>query len=83
MDVAYHVGCRVDSIPFIHLGVPLGQNMVGVSAWSQVIERFRSRLAGWKTKRLSFGGYLTLRKSVLGGLGSYLMSIFSVPVIVI
>ena len=41
-----------------------------------MIDRFHFNLSNWKAKCLSFGGHLTLEKSVLGSLGSYLMSVF-------
>lgn len=81
--VADSISCGAVDLPFIHLGVPVGQTMTCVSAWSYVIDRFRTRLVGWKAKTLSFGGRLTIVKSVLGSLGSYLMSIFLVPMSVL
>ncbi|XP_052623727.1 uncharacterized protein LOC128129070 [Lactuca sativa] len=47
---ARKVGCAPDSCPFIHLGVLAGQNMSRISAWSSVVDRFRSKLLGWKAK---------------------------------
>ncbi|GJY92585.1 EGF-like calcium-binding protein [Tanacetum coccineum] len=41
------------------------------------------RLSGWKSKTLSFGGHLTLTKSVLGSLGIYYFSTFKAPVTII
>ena len=73
------IGCVAADLLFIHLGVPVGYIVIRVSAWSHVFYRFRTRLAGLKVKTLYFGGRLTLVKSVLGSLGSYLMSIFLVP----
>lgn len=43
-----------------------------------MIERFESRLAGWK--KLSKGGRLTLIKSTLSNLPTYFMSVFVIPV---
>lgn len=48
-----------------------------------IIENFHKRLSFWKSKSLSFGGRLTLIKSVLGSLGSYYFSTFKAPVKVI
>ena len=74
------LGCAPDCLPFLHLGVLVGQCMSRVSAWSLIVDHFRSRLSDWKAKFLSFGGRLTLIKSVHGSLGSYLVSIFLVPI---
>lgn len=65
--VADRVRCMSNSLPFVHLNVPVGQNMAQVSAWSSIIDRFRSRLSGWKEKGMSFGGSLTF----LNFLGKY------------
>ncbi|GKF41143.1 hypothetical protein Tco_0124485, partial [Tanacetum coccineum] len=40
---------------------------------------FQNRLSNWKAKTLSFGGRLTLVKSVLGSLGVYYFSNFKAP----
>lgn len=47
-----------------------------VKNWKPVIEKFRNKLSSWKSKTLSFGGRLTLIKSVLGNLPTYYLSIF-------
>lgn len=57
--------------------------MLRIQSWSSIIDRFRSRLAGWKEKCLSFGERLTMIKSIIGSIGSYLMSIFHVLVTVL
>lgn len=69
-DVARSMGCGFDSILFVNLGVRAGHNMNQVNTWSSIIDKFCSRLAGWKAKCLSFGGGLTLIKLVLGSVGN-------------
>jgi len=44
-----------------------------------VVERFRKKLAGWKSKLLSRGGRLTLLKSSIWGLPIYFMYLFTIP----
>ncbi|GJR41057.1 RNA-directed DNA polymerase, eukaryota, reverse transcriptase zinc-binding domain protein [Tanacetum coccineum] len=48
-------------------------------SWEPLIKRFQNRLSKWKAKTLSFGGRLTLIKSVLGSLGVYYFSTFKEP----
>lgn len=81
--VADRIGCGVEVLSFIHFGVLVSQTLTRVSAWSPLIDRFRTRLSGWKVKCLSFKGRLTLVKSVLGSLGSYMMSDFLTPMSVL
>ena len=50
------------------------------AVWDPVVERFRKKLAGWKSKLLSRGGRLTLLKSSLWSLPIYFMSLFTIPV---
>lgn len=78
----HRMGCVLVTLPFFHLGVPVGQNMARVKAWSFIMDRFLGRLAGWKARCLSFGVYLTLIKSVPGSLGIYMISLFLVPLMV-
>ncbi|GJS62296.1 hypothetical protein Tco_0657080 [Tanacetum coccineum] len=43
------------------------------SNWNPIIEKFHKRLTSWKAKTLSYGGRLTLLKSVLGALEKWVM----------
>lgn len=47
--------------------------------WNPIIEKFRVKLSNWKAKCLSFGGHLTLVKSVLNSLPLYYFSLFRAP----
>ncbi|GKB50346.1 putative RNA-directed DNA polymerase, eukaryota, reverse transcriptase zinc-binding domain protein, partial [Tanacetum coccineum] len=77
--MAHFMRCSVGEVPFTYLGLPVRVNMRRVSTWNEVIERFKSRLSEWKAKAMSFGGRLTLVKSVLGSLPLYYFSMFRVP----
>ncbi|KAL4588235.1 hypothetical protein LXL04_001117 [Taraxacum kok-saghyz] len=76
------VGCKAEKIPFMYLGLPVGQNMTRKLGWQVIMERFQKRLSRWKVTTLSIGGRPTLLKSVLGALGIYYMSLFLLPVCV-
>ncbi|GKA56638.1 putative RNA-directed DNA polymerase [Tanacetum coccineum] len=83
VDMARWMGCGIGEFTFTYLGLPIGENMGRINAWNIVVEKFKSRLANWKAKTMSFGGRLTLVKSVLGSLPLYYFSMFRVPLSVI
>ncbi|GJX72943.1 RNA-directed DNA polymerase, eukaryota, reverse transcriptase zinc-binding domain protein [Tanacetum coccineum] len=82
-NMAAGTGCSPSYLPFSYLGLPIGSNMSHISNWKVLIDRFKSRLSGWKANLLSSGGRLTLIKSVLGSLCIYFLSIFKAPEAVI
>ncbi|GJR55418.1 hypothetical protein Tco_1405939 [Tanacetum coccineum] len=80
-DMARHMCCSVGEFPFMYLGLPIGANMRRVTTWRPVVEKVKKRLYEWRAKTMSFGGRLTLIKSVLGSLPLYYFSMFRVKVI--
>ncbi|KAL4388335.1 hypothetical protein GQ457_09G021820 [Hibiscus cannabinus] len=78
-DWAQQIQCIVDKFPTTYLGLPLGFSRNSIELWNPVIEKFRKRLDGWKGKLLSFGGRITLLRSVFSNLHVYFMSLFQVP----
>lgn len=75
--------CEPATFPFVYLGLPIGANMKLAKNWKPIMDKFNSKLSSWKAKNLSFGGRLTLLKSVLGSLPLYYFSIFKAPLKVI
>ncbi|GJZ69999.1 putative RNA-directed DNA polymerase, eukaryota, reverse transcriptase zinc-binding domain protein [Tanacetum coccineum] len=73
------IGCVPSHFPCTYLGLPIGANMARCAKWDPLIDRFHKRLSSWKARTLSFGGRLTLCKSVLGSLGVYYFSTFKAP----
>ena len=67
------------SIPFVYLGLHIGGNPQRLSFWEPVVNRIKSRLSGWQSWFLSFGGRLILLKSVLTALPVYALSFFKAP----
>ncbi|CAN1810376.1 Putative ribonuclease H protein At1g65750, partial [Linum perenne] len=51
--------------------------------WDSVVRSVEQKVQWWKAKFLSFGGRVTLLKSVLSGLPVYFMSLFKAPAKVI
>jgi hypothetical protein len=70
------LGCGVSLLPLKYLGLPLGASFKAKSIWDGVIGKIERRLASWKQKYLSKGGRVTLIKSTLSNLPTYLLSLF-------
>ena len=47
-DLLVELGCKVGSLSFSYLGLPLGAPFKSTAAWDGVKERFRKRLSTWK-----------------------------------
>jgi len=73
------LNCRVGSIPFVYLGLPIGGNARRLAFWEQLLHRLKSKLSSWNSKHLSLGGRLVLLKSVLLSLPIYMFSFFNAP----
>ncbi|XP_028064073.1 uncharacterized protein LOC114267248 [Camellia sinensis] len=74
------LNCLSQKLPMNYLGLPLGANLRRMSTWKPMVDKFKSKLASWKKRYLSFVGRLTLIKSVLSSLPIYFLSIFKMPV---
>ena len=77
--LAFELGCNIGSLPTEYLGLPLGAKFKAAKVWDGVEERFRRRLALWKRQHISKGGRLTLIRSVLSNMPTYLLSLFWLP----
>lgn len=62
-----------------YLGVPLLHKKMSKDTYRGIIERADRRLSMWKAKNLSFAGRVTLTKSVLAALPSYVMQSTILP----
>ena len=71
--------CKLGKVPFLYLGLPIGGDPRNLKFSQPLIDRFKSRLSGWKTKNLSLGGRLVLLKFVLSSLPVYFLSFFKAP----
>ena len=77
--LALELGCSIDSLPTEYLGLPLGGEHRVTYAWDGEEERLRKRLALWKRQYISKGERLTLIRSTLSNMSTYLMSLFHLP----
>ena len=78
-NLALELGCKIGSLPAEYLGLPLGAKHKASSVWDGVEERFRKRLTNWKRQYIYKGGRLTLIRSTLSNLPTYVMSLFRLP----
>ncbi|GKD26974.1 hypothetical protein Tco_1233188 [Tanacetum coccineum] len=72
LNFASFLKFQPSTLPCTYLGLPMGANMNVERNWRPIVERFQKRLSSWKATTLSYGGRLTLLKSVLGALASNL-----------
>ncbi|GJV79565.1 reverse transcriptase domain, reverse transcriptase zinc-binding domain protein [Tanacetum coccineum] len=70
------------SLPCSYLGLPIGENMNIICNWKPIVNKFHNRLTSWKAKTRSYGGRLTLLKSVLGARGTYFFPLYKAPAFV-
>ena len=78
-EAASILNCKVGKIPFLYLGLSIGGDPQRLAFWEPVVSNIKSRLAGWQSRFLSFGGRLVLLKSVLTSLPVYVLSFFKAP----
>ncbi|GKD84144.1 putative RNA-directed DNA polymerase, eukaryota, reverse transcriptase zinc-binding domain protein [Tanacetum coccineum] len=78
-NLASSLGCQPSPLPCLYLGLLIGANMNKSCNWKPIIDKFQKCLTFWIAKTLSYGGRLTLSKSVLGSLGIYFFPLFKAP----
>jgi hypothetical protein len=74
------LNCRVGSIPFKYLGLPVGANPRKASTWEPLVQSLRKRLGGWTNRFVSLGGRITLLNSVLNAIPIFYLSFIKIPV---
>jgi hypothetical protein len=77
------LGCGISSLPLKYLGLQLGASFKLKSMWVELEELMTRRLAPWKRMYLSKGGRVTLIKSTLSNLPTYMMSLYPIPALVV
>jgi len=79
VEAASLLNCKVGKISFLYLGLSIGGDPRKLAFWEPVINTIKTRLAGWQSRFLSYGGRLILLKSVLTSLPVYALSFFKAP----
>jgi hypothetical protein len=78
-EAASVLNCKVGKVPFMYLGLSIGGDPRRLAFWEPVLNTIKSRLTGWHSRFLSYGGRLVLLKSVLSALPVYALSFFKAP----
>ena len=73
------LGCGTSTLPLKYLGLPLWASFKLKTMWVELEELMTRRLAPWKRSYLSKGGKVTLIKSTLSNLPTYMLSLFPIP----
>jgi hypothetical protein len=80
-ELADIFGCKVESLPFAYLGLPLGTTRPSVSDLMPTVSRIDKKLSGISSL-MSYTGKLTLLNSVIQSLPMYEMCSFKVHIII-
>lgn len=65
------LACPNAHVPFIFLGIPMGENPQRRATWESFLVKLRSRLSLWRGKHISFEGRLVLINVVLNAVRSF------------
>ena len=79
LEAARYPNCRILSLPFSYLGIPIGDNPRRSVLWDPIIRKYERKLATWKHRHISFGGRVTLINAALTTIPIYFFSFFRVP----
>ncbi|XP_058784307.1 uncharacterized protein LOC131659083 [Vicia villosa] len=71
--------CKKGVIPFLFLGISVGEKPRRRRMWTRVINNLKSRLTSWKGRNLSIGGRVILINAVLNAIPSFTLSFYKVP----
>lgn len=66
-------------MPFKYLGAPIYKGRCRNQFFGDLVETFATKIEGWHTRFLSFGGKITLLKAILSSLPIQLFSCMVIP----
>jgi hypothetical protein len=73
------LNCRLGSIPFKYLGLPIGANPKSDATWEPLLESLRKRLFSWRNKHISLGGRIVMINAVLNSIPIFFLSFMKLP----
>ncbi|GAU24549.1 hypothetical protein TSUD_148900 [Trifolium subterraneum] len=74
------LNCRLDTLPFNYLGLPVGANAKSIATWEPLLEFLRNRLNSWRNKHISLGGRIVMINVVLNAIPIFFLSFLRMPV---
>lgn len=72
-------GCHAKHLPFKYLGAPIYKGRCKCLYFEDMISKVALQLEGWKSRFVSFGGKITLIKSVLASLPLHIFLMYGGP----
>lgn len=79
-QIANLTGFHHESTYIKYLGVPLCRGRIKASYFQPIIDKIQSRVSGWFSKLLSFGGKIILLRYVLSSMPLHLLAAMNPPV---
>jgi hypothetical protein len=76
---AKFLNCKLGTIPFVYLGLPVGANPRKEATWKPVIDILQKRLYSWQNRYVSLGGRVIFINSVLASIPIYYLSFMKMP----
>jgi hypothetical protein len=76
------LNCRIGSVPFKYLGLPVGANIRREATWEPLLYSLLKRLGCWANHFISLGGRITLLNSVLNAIPIFYLSFLKIPILV-
>jgi hypothetical protein len=74
MVASTFLNCKISTIPFVYLGLPVGANPRRLATWEPLIQSLRRRLGAWCNKYVSLGGRIVLLNAVLNAIPVFYLS---------
>jgi hypothetical protein len=74
------LNCKIGSVPFKYLGLPVGANPRRLTTWEPLLDSLRNRLGAWGNKYISLGGRIVLFNAVLNAIPVFYLSYLKIPV---